>query len=179
MKNIKLILTLAAVAATMALGGCGGPGFVGVKVQQKYKTTIGYSYVPRTLMVIGHGFYDCNAVEPKSICNHRDNYRWVFSMVQDHFSGPNMFVSMLVPKTVKIHSHDIVRFKNARVTGGAIGPGNHSVNMSAQFDGIARKYNQQDKSCHIASEWCANCGVVRCNGWDGARFYKTGDGYAN
>ena len=177
MKNVKLILTLAAVAATMALGGCGGPGFMGVKVQQKYKTPVGYAVVPRTLLEIGPTFYDCNAVESKSVCNHRSGYNQIWAIVQQHFDGPNVFVTMLVPKSVHVQGHDILRFTNARVTGGAIG----SVNMSAQFDGIARKYDRQDKACYFdtSHDWAANCGVVRCNGWDGDRFYKTGNGYAN
>ena len=176
MKNIKLILTLAAVAATMALGGCaGGPTLA---MHHKFKGTSGYSSVVRALIIVATG-YECRAVEPRSVCDNRDKYNQVFTEVQQYFNGPNLYVTMLIPKSINIHSHDILRFKDARVTGGALG----SAGMSAQFDGIARKYNKQDKTCeldHGASDFPGvNLGVVRCNGWDGTRFYKTGNGYAN
>ena len=176
MKNVKLILTLAAVAATMALGGCaGGPTLA---MHHKFKGTSGYSSVIEALF-LGPTGYECRAVEPKSVCDNRDKYNQVLTEVKQYYSGQNWFVSMLIPKSINIRNHDIVRFKNARITGDNLG----AVMMSAQYNGIAREADQQGRTCfldHSAADipgvyW----GVVRCNGWDGDLFVKTGNGYAN
>ena len=159
MKNVKLILTLAAVAATMALGGCGG--FYSVKRADAFKDTSGYASIYEKW----NGYpYKCKAVEPESVCANRSGYVEYAALIEHHFNGPDLSVIMLIPKDVKIHSGDIVRFSNARMTARLV--------LSAQFDGIARKYDKTNSTCQYdeSHDWCGKCGVTRCNGWDGHKF---------
>jgi len=140
--------------------------------------------------VLANVHYHCNAVEPQSVCDHQENYRLISAIIEQRYLVPRIFVGMLVPKNTVIDYGDIVKFKNLN---DAWGSASETIfYLSAQFDGVVRKYNKIDKTCeydrsgesipgvyynlnmpYSASYINPNeLGVIRCNGWDGDKAFR-------